>query len=101
MIEGVITCVNYADFLTVTLPTNRYQFDRVVVVTAPEDVATQRVCEFNHVQCVLTDAFNSRWGEFCKGASASTRASRNSGLHDWVEFLRGLNSGYCQILRRR
>ena len=83
MIEAVVTSVNYADFLAATLPTNRYQFDRMVVVTAPEDTATQRVCEFNNVQVILTDSFNSRWGEFCKGCGIND-GLEELGMSDWV-----------------
>lgn len=86
MIEAVTTCVNYADFLAATLPTNRYAFDRMVVVTAPEDTATQRVCEYNNVQVVLTDSFNNRWGEFCKGCGINDGLEELS-LNDWVIHL--------------
>ncbi len=64
--EAIITCVNYADFLAETLPHNRTMFDRMVVVTAPEDQATRRVCEFWNVQCHVSDCFEARWGEFHK-----------------------------------
>lgn len=68
-LEGVTVCVNYADILAHTLPLNKTHFDRLIVVTAPEDEATQRVCEYWGVECILTDAFRSRWkGEFCKGS---------------------------------
>lgn len=65
--EAVIVCDQYSDFLRCTLPSNKHLFDRIVVVTSAEDRATQRICEFNHVQCVKTDGLNSRWGKFCKG----------------------------------
>ena len=68
-IESVITCVDYADFLAETLPHNRHLFDRLVVVTSPEDKSTQRVCEYWNVKCIPTDTFRSRWGEFNKGAA--------------------------------
>ena len=67
-IEAVTTCVNHADILAYTLPHNYHQLDKLVVVTAPEDKETQRVCRYYGVQYVLTDEFRSRWGEFRKGA---------------------------------
>jgi hypothetical protein len=67
-IECVVVCDKYHDFLTHTLPVNKFHFNRMVVVTSAEDKATQKICEVNHVQCVKTDKLRSRWGEFCKGA---------------------------------
>lgn len=66
-IQAVITCVGFADFLAETLPHNRALFDRTVVVTAPEDKQTRRVCEYWHVECIATDVFESRWDRFNKG----------------------------------
>ena len=68
-IEGVSVCVNYADILAHTLPHNRQAFDRMVVVTTPEDEATQRVCEYYHVECVQTDVFFRDGDTFNKGAA--------------------------------
>jgi hypothetical protein len=68
-IEAVIICDQYHDFLAHTVPANKFVFDRLVVVTSPEDRKTQRICEYHHVQCIQTDAIRSRWKEFCKGAA--------------------------------
>lgn len=65
-LECVQICVNYADFLAETLPHNLRHFDNMIVVTAPEDVETQRVCRYYGVKHAQTDAFRSRWGEFDK-----------------------------------
>lgn len=65
-IEAVIVCDQYHDFLGLTLPTNKFLFDRIIVVTSPEDKRTQRVCEHYHVECLPTDALRSRWKEFRK-----------------------------------
>lgn len=67
-IEAVVTCVHYADFLPHTLMLNLRQFDRLLVVTSPEDKATPKVCAYFGVECHITDAFQSRWGRFSKGA---------------------------------
>ncbi len=75
-LEAVVTCVNYGDFLSYTLPQNKALFDRLVVVTAPEDKLTRRVCEFHNVECLLTDKFRSHWGEFHKGAGINAGLAR-------------------------
>jgi hypothetical protein len=75
-LEAVVVCDRYSDFLRCTLPANKYLFDRIVVVTSAEDCETQHICEFNHVQCVRTDALNSRWKKFCKGAGINEGLSK-------------------------
>lgn len=85
-IEAVVTCVNYADFLAETLPHNRTLFDKLIVVTAPEDKLTQRICEYWHVECLLTDAFRTRWGEFRKGAAINEGLAKLA-KHDWLVHL--------------
>jgi hypothetical protein len=68
-LEAIVTCVDYADFLAHTLPLNKPHFDRIIVVTAPEDRATIDVCDFHSQPYYRTDAFRSRWGEFRKGTA--------------------------------
>lgn len=67
-IEAVTVSVDYADFLAESLPLNKPLFDRIVVVTTPEDHATQRICEYHHVECVTTRAFATHKGQFRKAA---------------------------------
>ncbi len=67
-LEAVVTCVNYGDFLSHTLPLNKCHFNRLVVVTSHMDKLTQRICEYHHVQCIQTDKFQAHLGRFCKGA---------------------------------
>jgi hypothetical protein len=68
-LAAVVVCDQYSDFLRITLPANKHIFDRIVVVTSYEDKATQRICEYNHVEVVRTDKTESRKGHFCKGAA--------------------------------
>lgn len=82
-IEAVIVCDKYHDFLRNTLPYNKFLFDRLVVVTSPEDLETQKICEFYHVQLVLTDALQSRWKKFCKGAGINAGLAALS-KKNWV-----------------
>lgn len=81
--EAVIVCDRYHDFLRCTLPQNKFLFDRIVVVTSFEDKQTQRICEFYHVECVTTDALQSRKKVFCKGEGINAGLDRLSKA-DWV-----------------
>ena len=56
-IEGVIICVDYSDFLSETLSSNRSLFDKLVVVTSLTDQKTKTLCDFYNVECVQTDVF--------------------------------------------
>lgn len=84
--EAVIVCDRYDDFLAKTLPHNKHLFDRIVVVTSPEDKKTQRICEWNHVEVIRTDVLNSRWGEFHKGKAINVGLERLS-RKGWVIHL--------------
>ncbi len=61
---GVTVCVNYADFLCHVLPVNKQHFDRLIVVTSENDLATQRLCETVHVECIKSRELNH---DFNKG----------------------------------
>ena len=85
-LEAVLVCVNYADFLAVTLPLNKRHFDRIVVVTIPQDFETIRVCEENGVEYHTTECFFDAGAPFRKGRGV------NEGLGclkllDWVLHL--------------
>jgi GTP:adenosylcobinamide-phosphate guanylyltransferase len=56
-LEAVIVCINYSDFLSHTLPTNKSLFDKTVIVTDTQDKETKKVCEKWGVMCIQTDAF--------------------------------------------
>jgi glycosyl transferase family 2 len=75
-IEAVITCVNHADFLAHTLMMNKSHFDKIIVVTSPEDKDTPRICEYWRVPYHVTDAFQSRWGQFAKGKGINEGLAR-------------------------
>lgn len=66
-IEAIITCVGYSDILAHTIMMNRGIFDKIIVVTAPEDKKTPKLCDYWRIPTHITDAFQSRWGHFCKG----------------------------------
>lgn len=83
MIEAIVTCVNYGDFLAQTLPHNKSLFDEMTVVTSPEDKHTQRVCEYWNVRCEITDEFRSHFGEFHKGKGIN-RGLKTLSKSDWI-----------------
>lgn len=67
-LEAVIVCLNYADFLTESLPYNLPHLDRCVVVTSHDDKATKEVCRKWSVECIVTDVFTEGGSAFEKGA---------------------------------
>lgn len=67
-LECVITAVKHSDILAHTLPLNRHHFDNLIIVTAPEDEETVRLCDYWGVKYHATDCFQSRWKHFCKGS---------------------------------
>ena len=98
-LECVTVSVDMADFLVESLPLNRHMFDRMMIVTTPEDVETQRVCRYYGVPHAQTDVIRSRWGEFhkAKGINVGLRhliaadgrdpSSVTAAPSDWVLHL--------------
>lgn len=85
--NAVSICVGYADFLAWTLPTWRTVFDRTIIVTRPSDEETIRVCDYNYVECIQTEAFGGP-NEFKKGAGINVGLAKLApGAEDWVIHL--------------
>jgi hypothetical protein len=82
-IEAVTVCVDYADFLEVTLPNLRAAVDDLVVVTSPEDRRTRELCRREDVRAVVTTAMHDHGRRFSLGAAvdAGLKALR---LEDWA-----------------
>lgn len=83
VIEAVVVCVNYSDFLAWTLPANRTQFNRMVVVTSHDDTATHALCNAYDVECVRTDAFTADGDAFAKAKGINEGIKRLS-CQGWV-----------------
>ena len=85
-IEAVIVCQNYGDFLAHTLPENINHFDRLVVVTHPDDKETIDVCNRFSVDCVKTTEMHSDGDKFNKGRCINLGLGHLRGM-DWILHL--------------
>jgi glycosyltransferase involved in cell wall biosynthesis len=85
-LSALIVCVNYWDFLRLTLPLNRVHFNEIVVVTAPGDDRTMQVCADLDVTCCVTDEFYIGNASFNKGR-AINRALHSLTDPKWVALM--------------
>jgi hypothetical protein len=74
-ISTVISCVNYDDFLSLTLSRTLGVLDDVTILTAPDDDATIALAQRHGVRVLATDAWRS--GSFNKAKS----------LNEWLAQL--------------
>lgn len=82
-IDGITISVGCGDILAWTLPTNRWAFDRLLIVTTKDDELTQRVCRHYHVETLITDAFYEQGNVFNKGR-AIAKGLEHLAFTDWV-----------------
>lgn len=64
--KAILTCVEYGDLLALTLPYNRHHFERVVVVTTPQDTETIQVAQENNCIIYATEKFYANGAQFNK-----------------------------------
>ena len=84
--NALTICVNYGDYLALTLPHNRQYFDRYLVVTDHEDLETPAICRANEVEYHQTSAFYGHGQAFAKGA-ALKEGIEVLGLDGWTTIL--------------
>lgn len=66
--KGIVTCVDYADLLALTLPSNMEHMAECLVITASRDTETQRLCaSIPGVKLYVTDDFFKDGASFNKG----------------------------------
>lgn len=56
-VNCIITCVNYSDFLSITLPENIKTINNILVLTVPNDIKTINICKKYNVNYIATDIF--------------------------------------------
>jgi hypothetical protein len=64
---AITTCVNYDDYLSLTLSNNKQYFDSVVIITSSEDYATQKLAHKHELKLLVTDRFYEEGAAFNKG----------------------------------
>lgn len=67
IIQAVVVCVNFGDFLEETLVNNLGLFDHIVVVTDTKDNRTYNLCNKLSTTCIRTDDFYIGGDNFNKG----------------------------------
>ena len=66
--RGIVVCVDYADLLAITLPNNMQHLSECLVITSPQDSATQElVASIPNANVFVTDAFYRDGAMFNKG----------------------------------
>ncbi len=66
-LEGLLVCVRYGDYLSWSLPGNLPHFDRLVVVTSPDDTLSQSIAKQHGATVVLSDSYLPEGAVFNKG----------------------------------
>ena len=66
-LDVIIISVNYNDYLIVSLSNNVKVFDNITVVTSPDDLMCQKICEKFGVNCLVTDVMYENGANFNKG----------------------------------
>lgn len=85
-IEAVIVCKDYSDFLEHSLKENIQHLDRIVVVTHPNDKATQLLCTKFGVDFVDTEVMHHNGDKFNKGRAINLGLSHLR-HDDWLLHL--------------
>ena len=81
--RAITVCVDYSDFLGLTLPLNRYHFEQFSVVTSSVDVITQNLARTLGANVIVTDCFYDDGARFNK-AKALEHGLDVIGRHGWL-----------------
>ena len=82
--KGIVVCVEYDDYLAITLPKNARHMTQVIVVTTADDQQTQAVVrQVPNATCYRTNAFHRNEKLFNKGA-AIEEAFDALGRDGWI-----------------
>ena len=82
-IECVLVCVNYSDYLSCVIESNKKHFDNIIVVTTEKDHETIKLCNDHGVSSVLTNRLYENGDKFNKGKAVND-GIKNLRFNDWV-----------------
>ena len=82
-LRAITVCVDYADYLAITLAYNRHHFNEVMVVTVHRDVETWEVAKRFGASPFMTQAFYDE-GEIFNKWKALEEAFDCYGRHGWI-----------------
>lgn len=80
--DCVIACTGYDDFLAKTLKHNVGKFNKIIVVTKPNDIKTIECCEVHNIRCIQTQAWEYGGATLNKGRALNVGLDEVSS--DWV-----------------
>ena len=88
-IVGLVTSVDFSDYLAVSMPRWIDGLDGLMVVTSHEDYRTNALCQGYGVRCLKTDDWHRDGAEFNKaaGLERGLQALKLESADDWVLFL--------------
>lgn len=64
--RAILVCVDYADYLSITLPRNRHHFEQVMIVSTSDDHETAAVADACDTRLFQTNAFYDDGAKFNK-----------------------------------
>lgn len=82
-LRAILVCVDYSDYLSVTLPYNRHHFSEVMVVTSTVDEQTVEVAKANNAKVFRTASFYTDGARFNK-FRALEEGLDVFGRHGWL-----------------
>lgn len=83
-IEAVVICVNYSDFLKITLSKNAHNFDHIVIITSHNDNEIEKITSsYSNISLIKTDAFYYNGASFNKGLAIDV-GFQSLKYKDWV-----------------
>jgi hypothetical protein len=84
---AITVCVDYAKFLSQTLPYNRHHFSEWIIITASKDEATIQLAKENDASCIITDAFYRDGADFNKYLALEEGLKLVHNAFEWVCIL--------------